>query len=65
MYSLLVLGLVPGTNIQINFQTWLGLLLLTTVMGIAWYLYRLPHLEAMQQPLRQGLHATQLHRRGQ
>lgn len=27
MYSILVLGLVPGTNIQISFWTWLILML--------------------------------------
>lgn len=33
MYSLLVLGLVPGTNIQISFQAWLVLAIIAAFIG--------------------------------
>lgn len=33
MYSLLVLGLVPGTDIQINFQAWLILVIIAAFIG--------------------------------
>ena len=40
MYSFFVLGLIPGTNLQITFQVWLdSLLLLIEVASIVW-LYR-------------------------
>ena len=41
MYSFFVLGLVPGTNIQITFQIWLDSLLLLAICLLAASLYRL------------------------
>ena len=70
MYSLLVLGIVPGTNIQITFTTWLQLALLATAIWIV--KNRLDVLVSLQSLADQhtnsqasrGLHATQIHRRG-
>ena len=37
MYSFLVLGIIPGTNIQITFQGWITILgLLACGVGIYW-----------------------------
>lgn len=71
MYNFIVLGLVPGTHIQITFQDWVNLVgLLIVVVGLH-YLFQPWRLvirqfvaEETQEPLRIGLHATQLHRRG-
>ncbi len=69
MYSLLVLGLIPGTNIQINFWAWIGLmtvlLILFRIYGrrvmnfvVAWW----RSLDYIDDP-RDPLHASQLHSR--
>jgi len=43
MYSFLLLGLIPGTNIQITFQIWLDMVLvMIDIAGIIW-LYRRRH----------------------
>lgn len=37
MYSLLVLGYIPGTNIQISFQAWLIMLVvLPVIIKLSW-----------------------------
>lgn len=37
MYSLLVLGLIPGTNIQIGFWAWVGLMIcLLIIVKLYW-----------------------------
>ena len=69
MYSLLVLGLIPGTDIQINFWAWLILmaglivafkLLHKRVVNFLADLWkRLDYVEGVRRPL----HATQLHSR--
>lgn len=66
MYNLLVLGLVPGTAIQISFQDWLamaGLLLAVAVVlrGPIKLKRRLRVLQAAAGRL--PLHASQLHQR--
>lgn len=59
MYNFLVLGLVPGTNIQITFKTWLYAL---AVALLTYNLYR--HTRALGAvAVRQPLHASQLHNR--
>jgi hypothetical protein len=71
MYSLLVLGLIPGTNIQIGFWAWI---ILTAILMITFALYK-QHLvrlikrwwhqfdEDAGSLARRPLHASQLHRR--
>lgn len=64
MYSFFVLGIIPGTNIQISFQAWL---IIAAV--ITWGAYaakgRLQQLRLVATPARQPLHASQLHQRVQ
>jgi hypothetical protein len=61
MYSFIVLGIVPGTNLQIGFSAWLIL------SGLALVTFRLRHqigkLAVTVQAVRQPLHASQLHQR--
>ena len=61
MYTFLVLGLIPGTNLQITFKTWLDLVGLIIVALLSYKLHN-DHLARL--PLaRRPLHASQLHRR--
>lgn len=70
MYSLLVLGIIPGTDIQISFQMWLeaaaaASFLFILIKGFATLLRR--PIEVNEQPalepaVRVPLHASQLHR---
>lgn len=62
MYSFFVLGIIPGTNIQITFQGWLDIIELAVALyGVAW-LYR--HRRAIKTAFaRTTLHANQLHQR--
>jgi hypothetical protein len=60
MYSFIVLGIIPGTDIQIGFTGWLA------ITALAWPLYKLSRRQLEQyvlahQPV--GLHASQLHQR--
>ena len=72
MYSFIVLGLVPGTNIQISFELWLqfvaGLTIYILLCIFAVWTYRFfrltNHLLAPTQR-RSPLYATQLHQRVQ
>ncbi|HET7060071.1 MAG TPA: hypothetical protein VFH99_01995 [Candidatus Saccharimonadales bacterium] len=72
MYSFLVLGLVPGTNIQIGFWTWIIIIigLVTVFRHYKHYLIEIidrwwhqfdEDLEGMP---REPLHANRLHLRG-
>ena len=71
MYAFFVLGLIPGTNIQISFQAWL---FIAPVLAVAGLILR-PRLERRvrqwwheydeDQVSRQPLHASQLHLRAQ
>jgi hypothetical protein len=64
MYSLLVLGLIPGTNIQLSFWAWLIIMPLLAALSL-----RLkPHIRhfiawGKAAPPRLPLSASQLHRR--
>lgn len=63
MYSFIVLGIIPGTSIQISFQAWLVTAVLLAIFGpVAW---RELKLHATQQliPQRQSIQASQLHSR--
>jgi len=62
MYAFFVLGLIPGTNLQITFNIWLDCLLLATAI----YLYAryLPVVTIERMPAqRQVIYASQLHQR--
>ena len=62
MYSFIVLGIIPGTDIQINFQIWLdamvGLVLLAL---IAWLVMPKRSIKTDTFMPRTPLHASQLH----
>jgi hypothetical protein len=63
VYNFIVLGIVPGTNLQITFQTWLdalGLILVAAVGSWLYFKYQ-PTLE--KATVRAPLHARQLHPR--
>lgn len=64
MYSFLVLGYVPGTNLQIGFQGFLNCLGVLLMVGTAFWLIRNRRFAVKLVPARQPLHATRLHRRG-
>ncbi len=61
MYNFLVLGLVPGTNLQITFTTWLDVIGLGIAGFLAYSLYE--RNDAQHALVRVPLHASQLHRR--
>ena len=64
MYNFIVLGYVPGTNLQLTFQAWL---IIYGLAAVAFALYKLSQLHrelSLNVFTRQPLHATQLHRRG-
>jgi len=61
MNTILVLGLIPGTNIQISFQAWLGII--TVLIGAALiFLIELNlRRRGRQTTVRKPLLANQLH----
>jgi hypothetical protein len=65
MYSFIVLGLIPGTNIQITFRTWIDTALLIVCIVLSAHLYRLikEETQAKRLVIRQPLFAQQLHTR--
>jgi hypothetical protein len=67
MYSFLVLGLIPGTNVQISFQIWLVMLACSPLAILAFALrHRLRRAaELGSLSLRQPLYASQLHQQVQ
>lgn len=64
MYSFLVLGMVPGTNIQISFQAWVALAAILVLMApmLKVLLKRLIALGKATAPS-QPLHASLIHHR--
>jgi hypothetical protein len=71
MYSILVLGLIPGTNIQINFWVWI-ILMIGLVLAFRKYKEQLYsrvsdwwHQFDDEHGARKPLPANQLHFRGQ
>ncbi len=62
MYSLLVLGLIPGTNISISFQAWLMLVAALLLSHPAYQLYQ-RHQSLVAIPVRRPLPASRLHSR--
>lgn len=71
MDSLFILGIIPGTNIQISFELWQHIVIeffATTI--ILWMMLRIyeffkytDELLLQYEPARRPLHATQLHQR--
>ena len=62
MYSFLVLGLIPGTNIAISFQAWIALGVMLALALPGHRLYVRYH-QLVSTAARRPLHASQLHRR--
>lgn len=64
MYSLLVLGLIPGTNIQLSFWAWVALMPLLAAFGLMLKPLARRLVEwGKAVPPRLPLPASQLHRR--
>ncbi|HTB48962.1 MAG TPA: hypothetical protein VK712_02675 [Verrucomicrobiae bacterium] len=65
MYSFFVLGIIPGTNIEISFVAWLIMtpVLLAAAIIIRPYLQLHRFVALGKQSLRQPLPASQLHHR--
>ena len=64
MYSFIVLGIIPGTNIQITFTTWLNAMLVAISAVLLVRLYRLVVMQNFAPAVnRQPLFAQQLHSR--
>lgn len=61
MYTYLVLGQIPGTNIQISFQAWVIITIMAIVFGPTIYRYFTADLNKNQAE--EKLHATHLHTR--
>lgn len=63
MQTLLVLGIIPGTNIQINFQTWLLMLTLIVMAACRTYLQNRDNHDILLTAAEVQLHASALHSR--
>jgi len=65
MYSILVLGQIPGTGIQISFQAWLVMAALLAVTIACWRAFPGVRRFFVRQGRRMGVEASQLHLRAQ
>ena len=72
MYSFIVLGLIPGTNIQISFELWLQIVaglttyILLSIFAVWTYrFFRLTNQLLAPAKTRLPLYASQLHQRVQ
>jgi len=64
LYSFLVLGYIPGTNIQLSFQAILALeVIMAGTAAIGWIELQRRLFGWANQTIRQPLHASQLHLR--
>ena len=69
MYSLLVLGLIPGTNIQIDFWAWIGLMIsFLIILRLGWHHIKTAATRHWQNlydedGLHDPWHASRFHRR--
>jgi hypothetical protein len=61
MYTYLVLGQIPGTNIQISFQVWIIITIMAVVFGPSIYRYFTEDLR--KKTNQDNLHANRLHTR--
>jgi hypothetical protein len=70
MYTFLVLGLIPGTNIEISFWAWIIIMAFVAIAGYRLRSRVVRYVTTWWQQLdedefaRQPLHANQLHLRG-
>jgi hypothetical protein len=64
MYSFLVGGYLPGTNIQLSFQAYLAIMTLLGGSGAVVWIELKRHLLGQAVFVRQPLHASRLHHRG-
>jgi hypothetical protein len=64
MYNFIVLGIVPGTDLQIDFDMWLKLLEMAVLVYAVFKLKIVHQTLAGQTWVRRPLHASQLHLRG-
>jgi hypothetical protein len=64
MYSVLVLGLIPGTHIQISFLAWLIAAVVVSVFVSITRLERKRHQSTLWLASHYPKHANQLHQRG-
>ncbi len=66
MYSFIVLGIIPGTNIRITFGAWLQFAVLIFAAVVTLKIYRkIKPMLLKLEPVRIPLHASQLHQRVQ
>jgi hypothetical protein len=63
MDNFIVLGLVPGTNLQITFELWLQTAAAFLGLGLLVYAYKIFTFPLPAEPSRQTMHASQLHHR--
>lgn len=70
MDKFFVLGIVPGTNIQITFQVWLqlvavflGYVIISIVTVSVYRFFKYTNELLVPVPVRTHMHATQLHQR--
>lgn len=72
MYTFLVLGLIPGTDIQISFWAWIIIMIAVIAVGFRFKSYAVRHIAAWWHQFddeaavqgRRPLHASRLHLRG-
>lgn len=70
MDKFFVLGIVPGTNIQITFQLWLqivavflGYIIVCIIVVSVYRFFKYTNQLLVPVPVRAQMHATQLHQR--
>lgn len=62
MYTYIILGQIPGTNIHISFQVWVILTIMAIVFGPSIYRYFTEDLKSDQSE-QDAMHASRLHLR--
>lgn len=62
MYTYIILGQIPGTNIHISFQVWVILTIMTIVFAPSIYRYFTEDLNS-EQSEQDAMHASRLHLR--
>ena len=64
MYSILVLGLIPGTNIQVSFVAWLAVSAIAATFVLVLLVQYYRNRREIWLPAHYPKHANQLHQRG-
>lgn len=62
MYTYIILGQIPGTNIHISFQVWVILTIMAIVFGPSIYRYFTEDIKSDQSE-QDAMHASRLHLR--